>query len=527
MAAVPLPTHARRGLMSATILAAFLALLHELDRRGLDPSLLRSAPGHAPTIAYGIVGAAGFALALAPRTWRRAVVLVASLAAAAILLGAWSAALLGYVAWVLAVLRAPIPVLARLALVLLAWLALPVARFAYLDAEAQAETILLALVWIGQLYAGFYLVVERARELPMLPPSPPADARGHRRGRRKRPPPARPPREEPQRAEPQRAEPQRAEPQKGEPRHGEPRRGELRLLPSAKARRSNAGAPRRGERKPGEPHQREPGRAGAGADRAQRVAQPGLAGVVADAFYLLALPRLVTPFFQPISPSQLARCERSDPPLPVIGRAAGLAGYAAAVAVAAGVLDGLARELEPAPLAIAVRFLGLYARATYTIFTAVAVFRLLGWHLPSGYRTPFLSSSFAEFFRRYNYYVRDAVLSLFYYPLLGRLRHSMSPRAASIVSAYVAILFGSFLLHDLLVPLSVTVEPFSALGYFADPVRLAGFAIMWTLIIVPTAGIAPRREPPRSRSRTLLQIIAFNVVYLALWYGQVVGRGDG
>jgi hypothetical protein len=242
--------------------------------------------------------------------------------------------------------------------------------------------------------------------------------------------------------------------------------------------------------------------------------------VVADAFYLLALPRLVVPFFQPISPRQLAYCERPGMPAGKIWRAAGLAAYAAGVAVLAWTLGDLARQISYRPVVLVVQFCQFYARVTCTILTAVAMFRLLGFYLPSGFRTPFLSSSFAEFFRRYNYYVRDAVLSLFYYPLLGRLRHSLSPRVATIVSSYVAIVVGAFLLHDVLVPMATTIEPSSTLRYYLDPVRIAGFLALWTLIIVPTAGLAPRPAPPRSRTRTIIGIVAFNLVYFVLWYAQ-------
>jgi hypothetical protein len=415
-----LPSHAGRAIASATLLSGFLALLYELDRHGLDPSTLRMVPVPARLVVYGLVAAAAFGCALAPAGWRRAILLGAAVIAAPVVFGAWSVVWFGYVAAVIAVARAPVPVVARLGVSLAAWAAVPVARVAWLDGDAQADTILLSIVWAGQLYAALYLVVEREREPP--------------------------------------------------------------------ERRSN---------------------------------------VLADAFYLLALPRLVVPFFQPISPGQLARSERSGMPARMIWRGAGLAAYAAGVAVFAWTVGPLARRIEVWPFALVVRFCVLYAQATYTIFTAVAMFRLLGFHLPSGFRTPFLSRSFAEFFRRYNYYVRDAVLSLFYFPLLGRLRHSLPPRAATIVSAYVAILMGSFLLHDILVPMATTIEPSSTIGYFLDPVRVAGFVMLWTLIIVPTVGFASRRAAPGSRARTILAIAAFNVVYFALWYAQDVGRGRG
>jgi hypothetical protein len=247
--------------------------------------------------------------------------------------------------------------------------------------------------------------------------------------------------------------------------------------------------------------------------------------VVADVFYLLAPPRLIVPFFQPISPRQLASSIRPGTPLPLIKRGAGLAAYGIVVAVLAWKLRELEEQQAYYVVALAITFVRVYAHVTYTIFLAVALFRLLGFNLRSGFDKPFLSRSFAEFFRRFNYYVRDAVLSLFYYPLLGHLRTKLSPRVASIVSAYVAILVGSFMLHDLLVPLSLTIAPHDPLRYYLDPVRVAGFVLLWTLIIVPTAGIAPRRPAPMSRTKTVVTIAAFNLVYFALWYAQHVGRG--
>jgi hypothetical protein len=241
--------------------------------------------------------------------------------------------------------------------------------------------------------------------------------------------------------------------------------------------------------------------------------------VVDDAFYLLALPRLVVPFFQPISPRRVLRSERPGAPWRLTARGAALGLYGAASAMAAIWLDRHAgRVVEPWQTLVV--FVATYARVTFTIFLAIAVFRLLGYDLPSGFRAPFASRSFAEFFRRFNHYVRDAVLSLFYYPLLGHLRTRMGPRAASIVSAYIAILVGSFVLHDLLVPMALAIDPVETVHHVAEPLRVLGLITLWSLIILPTAGIAPTREPPRSRARTLLAIAGFNAVYLAVWYLQ-------
>lgn len=412
-----LPSHAARALVSATVLSLFLAVLYELDRRELVLSILRLA--RAPSsLVYGLVAAAAFACAFAPAARRRLILLAASLIAAPLVLGPWAILLVGYAAAVIAVARAPIALGARLAIAVVAWAALPIARWGWFDGETQLATIALAIIWTGLLYSALYLLIEREREEP--------------------------------------------------------------------------------ERRP---------------------------SAIDDGFYLLALPRLVAPFFQPISPRQLARGERPRMPARLVWRGAGLAAYAAVSAALGWTLPEMARTVDSWPLATGLRFVGLYARLTYTIFTAVAIFRLLGFSLPSGFRAPFLSRSFAEFFRRYNHYVRGAVLSLFYYPLLGRLRRSMPPRAASIVSAYAAILVGSFLLHDLLVPVSLAIEPSSIIGHHLDPVRVGALLALWTLIILPNAGIAPRRLPPRPLARVILSIAAFNVVYFAIWYAQEVGRG--
>ncbi|MFN0245627.1 MAG: hypothetical protein ACKV2T_01880 [Kofleriaceae bacterium] len=412
------PSHSRRAFAAAALVSVFLALLYWLDQRGWNPSLLRMAGESQQLAAYIAVAASAFVCALAPTTWRREILLVSALVIAPLVLGAWSLLVFAFVAFVIGVARAPGSVPLRIAIVGVAWAALPVARVYWLGTDAQVATILVMMLWTGQLYSAIYLIVERARE--------------------------------------------------------------------PEAERTTARS---------------------------------------DAFYLLAPPRLIVPFFQPISPRQLAAAIRPEMPLSLLKRSAGLAGYALLVAVATPQLGVLAERQAYYAVEVAITFVHVYARMTFTIFLAIALFRLLGFNLRSGFDAPFLSRSFAEFFRRFNYYVRDAVLSLFYYPLLGHLRTKFSPRVATIISAYVAILVGSFLLHDVLVPMSLTIAPHDPLRYYLDPVRVAGFFVLWTLIIVPTAGIAPTRPPPMSRTKAILAIALFNVVYFALWYAQHVGRG--
>ena len=354
---------------------------------------------------------------------RRAILVVASGVAAWFAFAWWALALAGFVATIAVLGRTRLPIYAKLALAFLAWLAIPLARLYWLDVDEQVDTILLSIIWAGQLYSAFYVLVEREREPVETRPS-----------------------------------------------------------------------------------------------------------VLADVFYLTAIPRIALPFFQPISPRLIAQRERAPFPRRLIWNGLGLGALGTAFAACAWLFHYPIRYLDHHHLhwlAIVVEYLEFYARVTYTIFLAIAAFRLLGFELPSGYRRPFLSRSFAEFFRRFNHYVRDAVLSLFYFPLLGHLRHHARPRIASIASAYLAILVGSFALHDLLIPLSTTIEPLSIVDYFLDPVRVGSMFLLWTLIILPNAGIAPKKPPPISRWRMAAQIALFNVVYFALWYASRVGRGKG
>lgn len=413
----------RRGLCAAALLAALLTALAALEERQLIPSAL----GAAHRAIYAIVVVAAVVAACAPPAWRRGVLVAATAVAAPFALGWWSLVLAAYLAAVIAIARAALPVATRLALALAAWLTVPVLRLCVLDADAQADTIVLAMVWAGQLYSAFYVIVERERETP--------------------------------------------------------------------------------ERRP---------------------------GVMFDVFYLAALPRIVVPYFQPISPSLIAARERPRMPWRVVARGAGLGAWGAVSAVAAWQLISTVATL-PHPTVHAIvhqrlvfellRFIAGYAHLTYTIFLAVAVYRLLGFELPSGFRRPFLSQSFGEFFRSFNHYVRDAVLSLFYFPMLGHLRHHARPRLATIGAAYASIVIGSFLLHDLLVPFAISVDPVGTSAFYLDPVRVGSMLALWTLIIVPNAGIAPRRRAPRSRIRIVISVIAFNVLYFAIWLAQREGRG--
>ncbi len=399
-----------RALVGALALAGVLAAMLALDRTGYLPSVYRSAKEGADLVAAALVVLAALGAAVAPSR-RRLIHLYAAVAILPIALGPWALAPAGFVVLVIGVARVALPVIVQLAVVIVGWLVVPALRIRYLDGAGQADTILLALMWAGLLYAAFYLVIERARALP-------------------------------------------------------------------------------GEQ----------------------------SSALADAHYLLALPRLVAPFFQPIAPSDLAERERKQMTWLLLRNGIALAAYALALGVSAQLLDRPVRQITSLPVRLAAEVALGYARVAHGIFLAIGLFRLLGFGLRPGFHLPYAARSFPEFFRRYNYYVRDAVLSLFYYPFLGHLRLWLPARVAAVVAAYLALIVGSLLLHDLLVPLSISIAPLETLEQLAGTWRLAGFVILWSLIILPHAGIAPRKEPPRAWWQDVLRVIAVNAIIVALWY---------
>ena len=65
----------------------------------------------------------------------------------------------------------------------------------------------------------------------------------------------------------------------------------------------------------------------------------------------------------------------------------------------------------------------------------------------------------------------------------------------------------------------------TALTVLGLSVAIGSMVALWTLIILPNAGIAPRRRPPRSRIRVVVSVVVFNILYFAIWLAQREGRG--
>lgn len=400
--------------MAFALLTGLLGALIVLDHFHVVPSPYHIEHRGTLLRVYGLIALASLVSVLAPVDKRRPILAVAGAIALPLALGRWSVWLFGSAALTIGLARwRRVPIVARFAIALAAWLVVPIMRTRMLHVVGQAQTILLAELWVGTLYSAMYLIVERARALP--------DER---------------------------------------------------------------------------------------------------TSVVDDAFYLLAPARLVMPFFQPISPREVLAAERANYPRRLLWRGAGLAAYALVCAIATNQLENAAGYL-PHACELPARFLAHYARIAFAVLLGMSAFRLLGYDVAPGFRYPFLSRSFADFFRRYNHYVRDAVVSLFFMPFLGHLRTRMSRRNASVLSAYLGIFIGSLALQDLLIPAGISLHPLHTVGILLRPHRILGMLIMWSLIVIPNAGIAPRKKPPVSKLRAAFQILLVDTIYAGLWYLQL------
>jgi hypothetical protein len=237
--------------------------------------------------------------------------------------------------------------------------------------------------------------------------------------------------------------------------------------------------------------------------------------LVDEALYLLALPRLVQPFFQPISPGVLFGGEQSRPNGSLLWRGTALGLYGTALVALRHALMLIPRE-SPVAVRMLADFVNHYAFAAANVFIAMSMFRLLGFDMPSGFRRPFAATSFGDFFRRWNHYVRDATLTLFYFPLLGVLRTRLPRRAATIAAAYLAIFIGSFLLNDALVPVVTSPHPGAALARSFGLPKLIPMLVLWSAIILPRTGFSGRNQPERGAGR-LVANARFLVLYVLWW----------
>ena len=248
----------------------------------------------------------------------------------------------------------------------------------------------------------------------------------------------------------------------------------------------------------------------------ERRRYPEEASALDDLVYLFALPRLAEPFFQPIGGRYFRQHDTARPSWRLVARGLALGGYGAILAV---VVHALAtpRSGLPYPVQLLCDFVRFYATITSQVFCSIALFRLLGYDLASGFRQPFVSRSFSELFRRYNHYVRDAVMSLFYFPLLGSLRKTLHPRAAVVLSSFGSIFIGSYLLNDFLVPVVTAVDTRAALRSATAPAHLAVLGVYWSLIVIPPLLALPKRADGRPWLPGFVKIAILNIVFFLIW----------
>jgi len=217
--------------------------------------------------------------------------------------------------------------------------------------------------------------------------------------------------------------------------------------------------------------------------------------------YLLAIPRFFLPFLQPIGARAFvqSRQRRQTPRLALDALGLGLYGVACLLVIMHTHYaikpphEALSfAHHAPRVLRNAVR---IYAINAAPIFCAVALLRLLGHHLGSGFRFPLLATSFSDLYRRWNYYFYEFVSSIFYLPLVSRLRRWLPLRVAYILAGYPSILLGVWALDNVTFQLAISGRNAETLvRQVTDWRDLLAHAGIWSLIILPPVAFAAFRR---------------------------------
>lgn len=250
--------------------------------------------------------------------------------------------------------------------------------------------------------------------------------------------------------------------------------------------------------------------------------------------YLLAYPRFFTPFLQPIGAARFIASGGAarTPRLALRGLLLGLyciLGYVAMQHWHYSVKNPSDDfPLAQDPWFITRNALYLYSINATVIFCAVAQLRLLGYDLGSGFNFPMLSTSVAEFYRRWNYYFFEFAASIYYWPLVNRLRRWMPPWLAYIVAGYPSILLGVWVLDNVFAQFPARPGGLAMFQQLADWRKLLAYTFFWSLIILPQALFAsPLRKLRRFgwwRAVTRLATVTLLACVLVLLfvYGIVV-----
>jgi hypothetical protein len=246
--------------------------------------------------------------------------------------------------------------------------------------------------------------------------------------------------------------------------------------------------------------------------------------------YLLAPPRFFFPFLQPIRASRFI-----SSPQPYTRRLAltglGLAVLAALCLLAVHHLHySVKAPGERAGISIDAPWVLKNAVLVYSInasriFVAVALLRHLGYGLGSGFRFPLLATSFNDLFRRWNYYFYEYVSAIFYLPLVNWLRRYLPLKVAYVLAGYPSILLGVWAIDNVFFQFPIGRNADATWVQISDWRELAGYALIWSVIILPQAlfGRLVRRLSPGWRRNLgwLLTIGVGAAIYTAFYWHRV------
>jgi hypothetical protein len=253
-------------------------------------------------------------------------------------------------------------------------------------------------------------------------------------------------------------------------------------------------------------------------------------GALEEWIYLLAPPRFFLPFLQPISARTFvgSRQRVLTPKLALRALGLGLYGVVCLLPLKYAHYsiknpgEGLLLWFR-LPLLLENAVL-IYAVNAARIFCGVALLRLLGYSLGSGFRFPLLASSFSEIYRRWNYYFFEFVTSIFYLPLVSRLRRAMPLSLAYVLAGYPSILLGVWTLDNITFQLAIGHNAKPVLEQLLDWRELLGYFGIWSLIILPQVALSKfRRLRRRLAWRVLAHVatatVAMGVLAATFYYG--------
>ncbi len=198
----------------------------------------------------------------------------------------------------------------------------------------------------------------------------------------------------------------------------------------------------------------------------------------------------------------------------VLGRIAAKSGWLPTVSVLAAYSGEM--DVFTALTACHVTLLHLFLSTAGFIHTAVGMLHVLGFDIPAGMRMPYLSTSVLEFWRRWNVYWRDCLMTLAYYPVAAPLRRR--PVLSAAVAGPVTFLFGGFthaLRYYVRYPREITLE-----GFLAAHLNMLVFGLVVTALLLreATGGRRPRPEarPAALRAAGEALSIALSLTAVAL-----------